>query len=305
MQALRRTFGHEAEERETMSLAVNQAANANAARPVSPGVSDASELKFPELLGRGAPVNARDFEAHGTALHRSLAYGAALIGLVLLTLSTMGIGLVALVLAPMFDFFLRRRMLAQIKGTSLEVGPNQLPEIHACAKAYAERLGLKEVPQIYIVEGNVVNAAAQRIGSRHVVHLVDDIVWGALKAGDPNALAFIIAHELAHHALGHTGALHTYLAMSYRRLSRLDELSCDAVALQLVNDRETAYNGLIMLMVGPQLLPYVNRKQLLAQAEQVAQDRATKKAERAHTHPFVARRLWELRNAKLASSRPT
>jgi Zn-dependent protease with chaperone function len=288
-----------------MSLAANQPVYAHAARPISAGISDPSQLKFPELLGPGAPVRARDFEVAGTALRRAVAYGFALFGLLVLTLSTMGIGLVALLLAPVIDYFLRRRMLAQIKGTSLEVGPNQLPEVYACVKAYAERLGLKEVPHIYVVEGNVVNAAAQRIGSRHVVHLVDDVVWGALKAGDPNALAFIIAHELAHHALGHTRALRAYLALTYRALGRLDELSCDAVALQLVGDREAAYNGLIMLMVGPQLLPYVNRKQLMAQAEQVAQDRATKKAERAHTHPFVARRLWELRNVRLEGSHPS
>jgi Zn-dependent protease with chaperone function len=194
---------------------------------------------------------------------------------------------------------LRRRIQAQIRGTCLEVGPQQLPEIYACAKAFAERLGLKEVPQIYIVEGNTANAAATRLGSRNLVFLIDDIVWGALKAGDPNALSFIIAHELAHHALGHTGALQTYLSLSYRPLSRLNELSCDAVALQLVAEREAAYNGIIMLMVGPQLVPYVNRQALFAQAQQVAQDKATKQAERAHTHPFIARRLHALREVPL------
>jgi Zn-dependent protease with chaperone function len=286
-----------------MSLA--HYAAASAPYVVDPGVSAPAGPKFPELLGPGAAVRARDFQAPGTTLHRIFAYSAFAFVAVGLLIGTLGSVAIVLAMGWIGDLLLRRRMLAQLRGTCLEVGPNQLPEIYACVEAFAKRLGLKEVPHIYIVEGNTANAAASRIGSRRHVFLVDDIVWGALKAGDPNALSFIIAHELAHHALGHTSALHTYLAFSYRKLSRLDELSCDAVALQLVRDREAAYNGLIMLMVGPQLVPYVNRKELLAQAERVAADSATKPAERAHTHPFIARRLHELGRVELASSLAT
>ena len=282
-----------------MSLAHYRADNANSPYIVGPGVSAPSGPKFPDLLGPGVPVRARDFQASGTTLHRSFAYTAFLLCMAALIVATLGTLLAVLVVGWIGDLLLRRIMLAQLRGTCLEVGPNQLPEIYACAKEFAQRLGLKEVPQIYIVEGNTANAAAARIGSRRHLFLVDDIVWGALKTGDPNALSFIIAHELAHHALGHTSALHTYLAFSYRKLSRLDELSCDAVALQLVGDREAAYNGLIMLMIGPQLVPYVNRAELFAQAERVAADKATLKAERAHTHPFIARRLFELGRVRL------
>ncbi|MFT3924592.1 MAG: M48 family metallopeptidase [Myxococcales bacterium] len=279
-----------------MTLANYAVANANAPVAISPGISAPAGPKFPDLLGPGAPVRARDFEAQGNALHRNIAiavWGIAMLGLVV---GTMGAFLGLLILGWLIAHVMRKRIQAQIKGTCLEVGPNQLPEIYACTKAFAERLGLKEVPHIYIAEGNTANAAAVRLGSRNIVFLIDDIVWGALKAGDPNALSFIIAHELAHHALGHTSSLQLYLSTIYKPLSRLNELSCDAVALQLVGSREAAYNGIIMLMVGPQLVPYVNRAALFAQAEQVGQDKMTKKAEKVHSHPFVARRLWELRN---------
>jgi Zn-dependent protease with chaperone function len=278
-----------------MTLPNYAVANANASAAITPGISAPAGPKFPDLLGPGAPVRARDFEVQGNAFHRTLAVALYLLVSAVLVLSTMGAFLGALLLGWFIERILRRRIQAQIKGTCLEVGPNQLPELHACAKAFSERLGLKEVPHIYIAEGNTVNAAAVRLGSRNIVYLIDDIVWGALKAGDPNALSFIIAHELAHHALGHTSALQTYLSLVYKPLSRLNELSCDAVALQLVGDREAAYNGIIMLMVGPQLVPYVNRAALFTQAEQVGLDKMTKKAERPHSHPFVARRLWELK----------
>lgn len=284
-----------------MSLANYAASNANSPLAISPGISAPSGPKFPDLLGPGAPVRARDFETKGNALHRTIAIAVWSVFTLALILGTMGGILFAFALGWIVERFLRRRIQAQIKGTCLEVGPNQLPEVYACAKAFADRLGLKEVPHIYIAEGNTVNAAAVRLGSRNIVYLIDDIVWGAIKAGDPNALSFVIAHELAHHALGHTSPLQMYLSLVYKPLSRLNELSCDAVALQLVGVREAAYNGIIMLMVGPQLVPYVNRAALFAQAEAVGNDKMTKKAEKAHSHPFVARRLWELRNVGLGS----
>lgn len=282
-----------------MSLVSYAAPNANAAPAITAGISAPAGPKFPDLLGPGAPVRARDFEAKGNAFHRGLAIAVWSIFTLLLVVGTMGAILLGYALGWFIQRMLRRRIQAQIKGTCLEVGPSQLPEIYACAKAFADRLGLKEVPHIYIAEGNTVNAAAVRLGSRNIVYLIDDIVWGALKAGDPNALSFIIAHELAHHALGHTSSLQMYLSMVYPRLSRLNELSCDAVALQLVGEKEAAYNGIIMLMVGPQLVPYVNRAALFAQAEAVGKDKMTKKAEKVHSHPFLARRLWELRSVGL------
>lgn len=104
-------------------------------------------------------------------------------------------------------------------------------------------------------------------------------------------------------AVRETSTVRAYVAAGYRHLSRLDELSADAVALQLVGEREAAYSGLTMLMAGPQLLPFVNRDQLMRQAAEVDADSATLKAERALTHPFLARRLHQLRNVPLSQRR--
>jgi uncharacterized membrane protein len=93
--------------------------------------------------------------------------------------------------------------------------------------------------------------------------------------------------------------LRAYLSAILPRLARLDELSADAVALQLVGTREAAYEGIMMLTVGPQLLKYTNRQQLLQQAEEVAADSATQKAERQLRHPLLLRRLSTLRTVQL------
>jgi Zn-dependent protease with chaperone function len=253
------------------------------------------------LASAGPAVAAREHTSPGTGLHSALAVLLALFGIIVLAASTFGFGLLALLIAPIADWLLRRRIMATLRASCLEIGPNQLPEIHACVRTYAQRLGMKEAPDVFIVESNTMNAAALRVGARKVVHLIDDVVWGAIKAGDTGALSFVIAHELAHHALGHTGGFRSYIRNVYRKLSRLDELSADAVAMQLVGSRETAYSGLMMLMVGPQLLPYINREQLLRQAAEADADKATKKAERIHTHPFLTQRLQYLRGAALGA----
>src|SRR5262249_47637823 len=159
----------------------------------------------------GPTVVAREHEAPGTGLHKAIATLLALFGIAVLAASTFGVGLLALLIMPLLDWLLRRRMMATLRASCLEVGPQQLPQIHACVQTYAQRLGMKDVPDVFIVESNTLNAAAQRIGARNVVYLVDDVVWGALKAGDPRALSFVIAHELAHHALGHTRGFRTYV----------------------------------------------------------------------------------------------
>lgn len=268
------------------------------------GVSEPYKPSFPDLNPTGPQVNAKDHEAAGTALHAGLAWAVAGIAIFWLVVGTMGIGLLAFVVAFLLDIFVRKRVMASLRASCLELGPQQLPEVYACAQVYSQRLGLKETPRIFIAEGSALNAASLRVGARRVVLLLDDVVWGALKAGDPRALSFVLAHELAHHALGHTRGLRRYLSQVYRKLSRLDEFSCDAVALQLVGERDAAYNGLIMLMVGPQLLPFINRDQLFKQAQEADADKHTKRAERVHTHPFLARRIHALRNIPMARRSP-
>lgn len=264
------------------------------------GVASGPKLEFPMPSAAGPQVNAADCKAPGTGLHVVVAGVIAFFSIAAIALSTMGIGLLGLIVLPIIDFFLRKRVMAAIRASHLEVGPNQLPQLYACVKDYAHRLGMKEVPHVFIVESHALNAAAMRLGARHIVHLNDDIVWGALKAGDPQALSFVVAHELAHHALGHSGGFRSYLRTVWRKLSRLDELSCDAVALQLVGTHEAAYSGLMMLMVGPQLMPFVDREQLLGQAASASADKATEKAARTSTHPFLAQRIQHLRLARLS-----
>ena len=130
-----------------------------------------------------------------------------------------------------------------------------------------------------------------RIGGRKVIMLIDDVVEACLRSGDPQTLAFVLGHEMAHHALGHTGLIRTALTKYNKKLARLDEFSCDAIANQLVGNPTVSAKALTTLLTGPQLLKFVNLNQLFTQAEDIANDKNSVKAERQLSHPLLLRRI--------------
>jgi Zn-dependent protease with chaperone function len=121
--------------------------------------------------------------------------------------------------------------------------------------------------------------------------LQDDLVDACLRSGDARTLSFIIGHEMAHHALGHTGIFRSSLSKAFKKLSRLDEFSCDSVANAVVADPKISTRAITILTVGPQLMSYVNFDSLMRQAQEVSLDKHSKKAERHLTHPLLLRRL--------------
>jgi len=203
---------------------------------------------------------------------------------------------VVLLIGLLVEYYQRKKALAQLKGSAIEVNEYQFPEIYRSAQTISQRLGLVETPAIYLVQGNTLNAAATRLAGRQVVVLIDDIVDACLTSGDSRTLTFILAHELAHHALGHTGWLHLQVSRMFKWLARLDEFSADAVANQVTGDPAASAKALIVLLAGPQMLPYLNVNQIIEQARQVDADKTSKKAEKTLTHPLLLRRILRFAN---------
>jgi Zn-dependent protease with chaperone function len=258
-------------------------------------MSGANETRtFPPCDANGPGVDAKAFIEPKTGL--AVAVGAVVLVLfILFSIVVFYIGIVVLI-GLLVDYFRQQKALAQLKGSSIEISEAQFPEIHACAQTITQRLGLNETPAIYLVEGNTINAAAMRLAGRRVVVLMDDIVYACLCSGDPRTLSFIVGHELAHHALGHTGYFRSQLPRMLKWLSRLDEFSCDAVANAIVGDRSISAKALTVMLAGPQMIPFVNATQLAEQARQVEADRKSKKAEKPLSHPLLLRRLHRFVN---------
>ncbi len=241
--------------------------------------------------GSHQPVNAKDYIAPKTALSFTIGIVLAVLSMLVTIAVTWGIAIIAFIVIGLYSYFKNAKARAMLHGSAIQSGPDQFPEIHACVERFALRLGMKQTPDLYIIEDNTNNAAAIKIGKRNVVLLIDDIVDSCLRSGDPRALAFVIGHELAHHALGHTNTLRSYAARVYKPLSRLDEISCDAVANQLVGDSAISLQALAVMLSGPQLAQYVNFDALSRQADEVTSNRRSKKAESSLTHPLLLRRF--------------
>jgi len=209
-------------------------------------------------------------------------------------LVTYGVGLIIGLVALIMWKANERRNEALLRGSALTVSEKQFPEVHKIAVEQAERLGLASMPEVFILETNEQNAAALKYGQKHFVVLFDETVFGALATGNPEALAFIIAHELAHHALGHTGLLRGQARRHWKPLSRLDEYSCDAVANTLCGNLAAGRDALILLLIGPQLFKKVNRAALDEQAREVIANKYTMQAEKKLTHPLLLSRYAKL-----------
>jgi Zn-dependent protease with chaperone function len=239
-----------------------------------------------------ATGQAVDPKAHvepGTGL--ALACGwTLLVVLGLIAVLTIYIALIV-VIGLIVDYFQRKKIMAMLRGSSIAVGPNQFPEIHRCAEQLAGRLGMRHVPEVFIAEGNAINAAAANVSGRKVIVLMDDIVDACLRSGDTRTLTFILAHEMAHHALGHTDLVRGHISRILKWLSRLDEFTCDRVAYQLTGDPHVAVRAMALLTTGPQLMPFLNLAQLAEQAREVDADKHARRAERKLTHPLLLRRM--------------
>jgi Zn-dependent protease with chaperone function len=117
--------------------------------------------------------------------------------------------LVALLMAlPFLIWIARALMYAQLRVQSVRMSPTQFPEGYRMVAEAAHQFGLRRVPDAYVVLGNgVINAFAAGHGFRRFVAVNSDLfeVGGAVR--DPDALRFVIGHEVGHIAAGHVSYL--------------------------------------------------------------------------------------------------
>lgn len=106
--------------------------------------------------------------------------------------------------APVLIYFLRGQLYARLRLSGVQITPAQYPEAHQMVLDACAQYGLRRVPAAYVVLGNgMINAAASGHGFRRFVFLYSDLFEIGGRARDPEALRFIIGHEVGHIAAGH------------------------------------------------------------------------------------------------------
>ena len=163
------------------------------------------------------------------------------------------VGLVYGAFIGLFLLAARALFLAHVRGNGVRVSERQLPEVHASVKAAAERLGLDQAPEVYVIQGGgALNAFATKLFSRRFVILLSDLLE---QCQDPRQLDFVVGHEVGHLAAGHLRwstfllpfHLVPWLGAAY---SRAREYTCDRCGLAVAGDLEQSARALVVLAAG-------------------------------------------------------
>ncbi|OLL15733.1 M48 family metallopeptidase [Actinomyces oris] len=126
-------------------------------------------------------------------------------------LSEKSSGVQFLLLVPIIPIILwvvRAMLYAKLRATAVQMSPTQFPEGYRMVVEAAQQFGLRRVPDAYVTMGNGrINAFASGHGYRRFVAVHSDMFEIGGQARDPEALRFVIGHEVGHLAAGHISLL--------------------------------------------------------------------------------------------------
>ena len=165
---------------------------------------------------------------------------------------------------------------AQYRSMSVRITEKTYPEIYAIVEEYAQKLGMKRVPKVYMVQGNgVLNAFSSFIPFRQYIEVYADLLEVAYREHhDMATIRFIIAHEMAHIYYKHA-TMHYYYGMMFSQAipilgptaSRAREYSCDRLA-QLLSGSD-GIDAMMTLIAGIHLYKQVDKNDYLNHAFEV------------------------------------
>lgn len=184
--------------------------------------------------------------------------------------------------------------VGHLRGNAIKVGKEQFSDMYEILESHSKSLGLKKVPDMYILQGNgVLNAFALKFVRRNYVVLYSNILEVADQEGK-DAVSFIIGHELGHIKRNHTGFLKSFFLLPARLMpglgeaySRACEYTCDNIGYHLCP--QGALKGMLVLAVGKKLYTKVNVNELLALKYEPTFARSC--AEFFSTHPALVNRI--------------
>ena len=166
---------------------------------------------------------------HEKTLFTITAILSGLLWLILIGV-TFGIALLYILFGYLFFLFAHSAFISYLKGTGVKISQEQYPDLNERLLRGCEKVGLKEIPEAYILRMDYFNALATRFLGRHFVVLFTDVV-DALE-DQPGAIDFYIGHELGHIHRKHLvwngfimpGSIFPLLGSALRRA---EEYTCD------------------------------------------------------------------------------
>ncbi|CAM3904391.1 Peptidase M48 domain-containing protein [Tsukamurella ocularis] len=233
-----------------------------------------------------------------------LIYGGALL---LAAFGVVNEYLLLALVVPILLWLGRGLTWASPRVQGVQMTPTQFPEGYRMVREAAARYGMREVPDAFVVIGNgQINAFASGHGFRRFVVVYSDLFEVGGEARDPDALAYIIGHEVGHIAAGHVSYWRQvgsfamgYLPVIGAALSRSQEYTADNYGY--FNQPAGTPGGMGVLGAGKYLGKEVDFDQL---ADRASTDKGffTWLVNLTASHPVLTWRAAALRNRTKAGS---
>lgn len=164
----------------------------------------------------------------------------------------------------------RNRRESQIRGNSVRLSEKQFPEVYEILKDHCRRLGMTEVPELFLTAGGIEPFSVTYSSWRENYIVLHQILFDIVESKSIDVVAFTLAHELGAIRLNQTGVwnemLLTYVsAIKWFRypLERARTYSRDRYGAAL---SPTGFRGLLINAVGRRLMDNVDIQDYLAQA---------------------------------------
>lgn len=167
-------------------------------------------------------------------------------------------------------------MYQEYRAMSIRITPKNFPDIYERIELYAKRLGMKKVPEAYIIQQNgILNAFSAFIIRKQYIEIYADIFEIAYREHkDLDSISFIIAHEMAHIHYKHATFGYSFKMLFSSAIpilgstaSRAREYSCDRLAQKLTGN--DGIEAMFSLMAGKHLYKMVDKEDYLEYAKSV------------------------------------
>ncbi|GHA70498.1 hypothetical protein GCM10009007_09070 [Formosimonas limnophila] len=140
---------------------------------------------------------------------------------------------------------------------SIQITKEQFPRAYAIFEEMARTMGMTTIPEFYLANGNgVYNAYASCVsGYRKFACIHAEILYAFEVGGDEQAFRTVMAHELGHIKLGHTGFWATCMSLLFslpginllaKAWGRAFEYEADRMALHFVKGEDAAKSMLML-----------------------------------------------------------
>jgi hypothetical protein len=164
----------------------------------------------------------------------------------------------------------RNRREASIRGNSIRLSEKQFPEIYAVLQDHCRRLGMTQVPELFLTSSSIAPFSQTFSSWRENYIVIHQIIFDIDVRKTTDVLAFILGHELGAIRLKQTSVINemllTYVsAVKWLRnpLSRARTYSRDRYGATLA---PTGFRGLLINAAGRRLMDQVDVQEYLDQS---------------------------------------